>query len=425
MLYIIYNFILFATAILLSPLIVYKIIKGKYRKSLIQRLGFVNEEKFTVLENKKVIWVHAVSVGETAAAEPVVKEIKKKFPEYKILFSTITETGQEMARKIIDADSIIYFPLDFSIILKKYFRRIKPEAVVIMETELWPNFIRFASESDSRVFLANGRISDSSFSKYKYLGPFLRDMLNNIDRFSMQSEQDKQYILKLGAEEKKVVNNGNTKFDRDFVPDEKKEEREIRAEFGLFEDQPVFISGSTHPDEEKQLIPVFRDLKREFPELVMIIAPRHIRRTEEIEEIYQKEGIETVRRTEIATRDDESVILVNTIGELSGLYIIADLVFVGGSLVEKGGHNILEPAAQGKPVFFGPHMFNFKDNVRLIKEYDAGVQVKDREELRVQLLDYLQNPDKRVEKAENARRMITDNKGAAGKNVRILEDILN
>ncbi|MFW6278755.1 MAG: 3-deoxy-D-manno-octulosonic acid transferase [Bacillota bacterium] len=421
--YLIYNLLLFVFVVLYSPVICYKLFKGEYRKNIKQRLGFLGPEVTEDLSDKDIIWVHAVSVGETVAAEPVVGELKERF-DCQIVFSTVTETGQKMARKIIPADKIIYFPLDFSFAVKKALQAINPRAVVIMETELWPNFIKTAARQGRKIMLANGRISDKSFQRYHYLGSLLKDMLANIDVLSMQSERDKTHIIELGADENKVYNNGNTKFDREIKPQEEWSKDEIYKEFKLSLQQPVLIAGSTHPNEEEQLIPVFQELKSKFGELVMIIAPRHINRIEEIEKLYHNEGIRTVKRTALQSRTDQPVILLDTIGELSSLYVAADLVFVGGSLIEKGGHNVLEPAVWGKPVFFGPHMFNFRDNVRLIKEYEAGIQVENAAELTEKLLHYLQNPQQREEKSQNALKMISENKGAAAQNVKQLEVLL-
>jgi len=425
--YLLYDLLLSVVFILYLPIVLYKMIfKGKYRVGLKERLGYL-PKSLNYLQDEDVIWIHAVSVGETVAASSVVTEIKKRFPEHKILFSTVTDTGQEMAHKIIEeADEIIYFPLDFSWIIKRVLRLIKPELIVITETELWPNLIRYAKELGSKVMLVNGRISDDSAKKYKYLGPIMKDMLDNIDFLSMQSEQDVDYITDLGADKEKVINNGNTKFDQTYAePDSEVEER-IYDEFKIDSDQPVLVIGSTHPNEEEQLIPVYKELKAEFEDLVMILAPRHIKRADEIEGLYQEAGIDMVRRIEIEERNPklESVILLNTIGELAQIYGIADLVFIGGSLIERGGHNILEPAAHGKLVFFGPHMFNFKESTSLVLEHEVGIQVSDAEELGEKILYYLRNEDELEAKSREALEMIENNKGASVRNAKLAEELI-
>ena len=425
-LYLLYNMILFLLLIILAPYLIYKIISGKYRKSLSLRLGFKkqNLENTGTNSRKPLIWVHAVSVGETAAAQPVVEQLREQ-SDCEIIFSTVTETGQQMARKIIAADQIIYFPLDFSWCINRVLKQVEPDAVAIMETELWPNFIRMVDRQESKIMLVNGRISDKSRTRYKYLGPLLADMLSRIDLFSMQSPKDREYIIELGAEESKVVNCGNTKFDRDFKQGGEWSPQEIRQEFKIKSQQKVIIAGSTHPDEEEQLLPVFKKIKKKFADTIFIIAPRHVKRAAEIQRIYQKAGLQAVLRTEIKKRDLEPVIIVDTIGELSDLYAVADLVFVGGSLMKKGGHNILEPAARGKPVFFGPYMFNFTDSVNLVKEHQAGVQVEDSSELQQKLLEYLKSPSKQKQIAQRALAMIDDNQGAAEENARLLLKMIN
>ncbi|KXS45915.1 MAG: 3-deoxy-D-manno-octulosonic-acid transferase [Candidatus Frackibacter sp. T328-2] len=425
--YLLYDLVLIGAFILFLPVLIYKMIfKGKYRVGLKERLGYL-PKSLHYLRDEDLIWIHAVSVGETVAASSVVTEIKERFPEHKILFSTVTDTGQEMAHKIVEeADEIIYFPLDFSWVIKRVLRLLKPDLIVITETELWPNLIRYAKELGSKVMLVNGRISDDSAKKYKYLGPIMKDMLDNIDFLSMQSEQDVDYITDLGADKEKVINNGNTKFDQTYAePDSEAEER-IYDEFKIDSDQPILVVGSTHPNEEEQLIPVYKELKAEFEDLVMILAPRHIKRVDEIEDLYQEAGIDLVRRTEIETRNpkEESVILLNTIGELAQIYGIADLVFIGGSLIKKGGHNILEPAAHGKLVFFGPHMFNFKESTSLVLEHEVGIQVSDVEELKEKMLYYLSNEDELEAKSRQALEMIESNKGASVRNAKLAERLV-
>lgn len=425
--YFLYDLIFIILFIIYTPVLILKMIRGKYREGLLQRFGFLPGSVRDKFKQGPTIWIHAVSVGETVAASPIVSEIKRRFPRHKILFSTVTDTGQKMARKIIqEADGYIYFPLDLSWISKRVLRIIRPELVVIMETELWPNFIKIASDFGIGVMLANGRISDKSAQRYRYLGPIIRDMLKRIDILSMQSEQDVEYILNLGADRERVYNTGNTKFDQSYAQVDPGVKENFYREFKIEPTQPVLVAGSTHPNEEEQLIPVYKRLKSEFADLLMILAPRHITRAAEIEALYQNAGIELVRRTEIEKGDPEKdlVILLDTIGELAQLYSIADLVFVGGSLVEKGGHNILEPAAHGKLVFFGPHMFNFKDNTRLLLEHKVGIQVEDTSELTEKMLYFLKNREELRARGEKAKRMIATNKGAAERTVNLAAELL-
>ena len=427
--YIIYNLLLILILIFYIPIILYKILKGRYNKEIKERFGIISEESKNKFKDNPTIWIHAVSVGETVAASSVVENVRKKFPEYKIVFSTVTNTGQEMAHKIIEenVDNIIYFPLDLSFVVKKAIKAINPDLVMIMETELWPNFIKNANENDSKIMYVNGRISEKSFKLYKYLGPILNDMLSKIDYFSMQSALDAERIINLGAEKSKVINSGNTKFDQTYAePDQDKIEK-YRSEFKINKGQPVFVAGSTHDDEEENLLDIYLDLKERYPDLVFILAPRHVKRSDEIINMYKKENISVIKRTEIDKKNvgKEDVILLNTIGELAQVYSVADLVFVGGSMMGKGGHNILEPAAQGKLVFFGKDMFNFKDSTKLLLNNDVGIQVNSWEELKKKLLFYLKNDDLLEKKGRKARKIILQNRGAAQKNVELAEELLS
>lgn len=420
--YFLYDLFLLILIIILLPFFLIKLLKGKYREGLIQRFGFLPADIRKRLEGKKIIWVHAVSVGETVAASPLVKELKREYPDHTILFSTVTDTGQEMARKIVEeADVYIYFPLDFSFIIRRVLDIVNPELIIIMETELWPNFIRLASQKGIKLVYANGRISDGSFRTYRYLGPYLKDMLRRIDLFCMQSELDASRIISLGADEKKVYNTGNTKLDQDYTELSPEVRNNYLQEFKIQDKDKVLVVGSTHDDEEEQFIDIYQELKEEFKDLLMILAPRHIERIPEIEEKYQKAGINTIRRTEIEKRKEESVILLDTIGELGKIYSLADLVFVGGSLVEFGGHNILEPAAHGKLVFFGPHMFDFKESTRILLDNKAAIQVKDKEELKEKMKAALANYEQFSGYGEMAWNIVQTNKGASRRIITYIE----
>ncbi|GAB6099426.1 hypothetical protein JCM16358_13050 [Halanaerocella petrolearia] len=426
--YWLYDLLLIILFILYSPVILYKVVvKGKYKEGLAERFGFLPQVIKDTFSQEPTIWIHAASVGETGAANPVVSELRKRYPEHKLLFSTMTETGQGMAEKIIkEADGFIYLPLDLPSVVNKVIKIINPELVVIMETELWPNLIRYAKREGSQVMIASGRISDESYKQYKYLGPLLADLLDKVDAFAMQSREDAERIIELGASQDKVYNYGNTKFDQDYGQADKEKKEEIYQEYKLDPNQPILVAGSTHDDEEEQLISLYQRLKEEEPDLVFILAPRYVERADEIEELYNQAGIETVQRSSIEDRDAsrESVIIVDTIGELAQLYGIGDLVFVGGSLIERGGHNLLEPALQGKLVFFGPHMFNFKDSTRLLLKHQVGVQVEGVEQLTEEMLYYLTNQEELRAKSRQAIEMIEENQGAAKRNIELASELL-
>jgi 3-deoxy-D-manno-octulosonic-acid transferase len=333
-----------------------------------------------------------------------------------------------MAHKIInDADAIVYFPFDLPFAVKKALKTINPDLIMIIETELWPNFIKIAKNKGHKIIYANGRISDSSFKKYKYLGSIMPDMLNKLDCLAMQSEQDKNRVIELGANAEKVLNLGNTKFDQNYssISEEKKED--YRTKFKISKENLVFVAGSTHADEEKHLIQLYKDLKKDFPNLYFIVAPRDIERAAEIEDLFQKNNIDSIKKSELINKSPDKIdaLILNTIGELAQIYSIADLVFVGGSMMGKGGHNILEPAAHGKLVFFGPDMSNFKDSTKLLLEHEVGVQVKNYKDLENQLLYYLDNPQILAHKGKKARTIILKNRGASKKIVDSVFEFVN
>ena len=416
--YIIYNLLLFIFLIIYSPILFYKKITNSNKKNLKELFGFYSNKIKALSDNNKVIWIHAVSVGETVAASPVVKELKKELPQYKIIFSTTTYTGQNMAQKIInDADAVIYFPFDLPFAVKRALKTINPELIMIIETELWPNFIKIAKNKEHKIIYANGRISDSSFRKYKYLGSIMPDMLNDIDCLAMQSEQDKNRVIELGANSEKVLNLGNTKFDQNYSTISETKKKDYLKKFQINKDRLVFVAGSTHADEEKNLIEIYKELKIDFPNLYFIVAPRDIERAAEIEVIFKRNNINSIKKTELKNQspDKIDVLILNTIGELAQIYSLADLVFVGGSMMGKGGHNILEPAAQGKLVFFGPDMSNFKDSTELLLENKVGIQVENYDQLKERLTYYLKNKKELKNIGEKAKKIILENKGASKK----------
>ena len=426
--YLLYNLILTVVALLYFPILIYKIVVGEEEwRGLKERFAWLPESIQATFKDEPTVWIHGASVGETGAASPLVTELRSEFPDHKFLFSTMTATGQEMAEKVIDeADEFIYFPLDLPRVVKRAFYQINPDIVVIMETELWPNFIKQADKNGAKLMIASGRISDQSIQQYRYLGPVLDDILSRVDCFSMQSELDKERIIELGANEDKVYNQGNTKFDQDYGTTTAAAKEELYDEYKLDPKQPIIVLGSTHDDEEEQLVLLYTELKEQFPELVLIVAPRYVERADELQELYQSQGIKTVKRSEIETRDPakESVIIVDTIGELAQLYGLADLVFVGGSLIDRGGHNVLEPAAQGKLVFFGPHMFNFKDSTELLLDHEVGIQVENGTELTQKMSYYLQHQSELEAKNKAALEMIAKNQGAARKNAELAADLV-
>lgn len=439
--YLIYSFLLFLFLLFSSPYFLFRMItKGKYKKGLRQRLGFTpplytGAGFIPQVKNKDIIWVHAVSVGEVIAASPIIDAIRKKFPKYSFLISTVTDTGQDMARKAIsNPKEIIYFPLDFKWIVSKVLKSIKPKLLIMVETELWPNFIRETKKREIPLAVVNGRISPGSFKGYRVIKPFLKGVLFNIDLFCMQSELDEERIISVGAPEEKVHTTGNVKFDglKTKVSDREKLTKELK----ISSKDLILVAGSTHPKEEDIILDIYQKAKEEFPSLRLLLAPRHPERIKEVESLCKNRNLFYIRRSQLSNisakltadrQDQESrikIILLDTIGELAKIYSLATVVFVGGSLVPIGGHNILEPAALGKAPLFGPCMHNFIESARLLLEGKGGIQVKDKEELLERILNLLKNAKERKELGINAQRIVKEHQGASEKTVELIGKLL-
>lgn len=422
--YFIYNLLLTICFMLYIPVLLVKMIKGELVE-VKERLGFLPPDIVKGNKGGTVIWVHGVSVGETVAASPLVAEIKNLYPGCRVVFSTGTNTGQEMARKLINADNFLYFPFDLSWTVKRALSRIQPDLVIIMETELWPNFIKTAHKLGSKVLLANGRISRRSANGYRLLGSFFRKAIKYVDALVMQSQEDLGSILSLGAAKERTFNYGNIKYDLGLKEIDPLLGQKLKKDLQIENSYPILVVGSSHANEEELLIPLFKRLKAEYEDFLMILAPRHPERLSEIQSLYHKAGIPTVRRTELKVkRRTTPVILLDTIGELFYVYSLADLVFIGGSLVSIGGHNILEPAAHGRPVFVGPYMFNFKEIINLFVRHDAVVQVNDIQELEEKMLFSLKNQGELRKKGKKGLEIVRTNQGATKRIINLVAELL-
>ncbi len=428
--YFLYDFLLIL--ILLGILPVYLLSPkkiAKYRQSLKPRLGIISDQLRQVLiaNQGKWLWLHAVSVGEVNAVIPLVRRIKEKHPDLPILVSTVTETGQQLAIKRLEAvtGAIIYFPLDFSWIAGRIINLVQPRLFVMAETEIWPNFLHQLRLHNIPAVIINGRISAKSFHGYCKIIPFIRRVLADIAFFSMRTQEDAERILALRADPKQVNVTGNIKFDGLLRPPEESERVRMLTALGIPENAPVLVAGSTHSGEEKPLLHAYRKLLANFANLRLIIVPRHLDRLGEIERLISQAGFKFIRKSNINGKNPpKTVIIVDSIGELAMLYGISSLAFVGGSFVPKGGQNILEPAALGKPVLFGPHMDNFQEERYLILSAQAGIQVADADELADHAARLLADPQLAGQLGNNALNMVEQNRGATARTIGIIERYL-
>lgn len=426
---IIYNIVAILLVIIAIPVFIARSIREKgFVERLRQSFGFLHKDALDPVAKKNCIWVHAASVGEIVAASPLIKEFRQEFPNRPILVSVVTNNGYEMANRIVkDADSIIYFPLDLPWLSSRVVKKIMPSVFLPVETELWPNFLKAARKYKIPVMMVNGRISDKSVERYHHLRSILKDMIGTVCKFCMQSNIDASYIIKLGANPELVTVTGNTKFDQTYTNVSETEKATIIEEMGFQDADGILLAGSTHKGEENLILEAFRQLRKEQPGVKLLIAPRDTMRVGEIAETAKVFGFIVKKRTELKEKPEtgHDIVLLDTIGELGKVYSIGDVVYVGGSLVSHGGHNILEPAAHGKAIIVGPNMFNFKDTHALFSNRDACLTVKDGADLGASILRLFRNPEVRIQMENETLAIVRENRGASRKSAVLLREMLD
>jgi len=395
------------------------ILRGKYRRALRERLGFV--PAWTAAAPP--LWVHAVSVGEVLAAIPLVRQVESRWPGLPILMSTVTDTGRGVGLQRLPGKPFVFFPLDFGWAVRRALDRIRPRAVLLTETELWPIFIRACGQRGVPVVVVNGRISPRSYPRYRRVRFWFGRVLQGVRIFCMQTPEDAARVCDLGAPAERVHVVGNLKFD--LAGDEDPAEgARVRAMLGLAPDRPVLVAGSTHKGEEPPVLEAYRRARATIPDLALIVAPRHPERLDEVSSLLREAGLPWVRRSQAPAPDGTAVILVDTMGELARLYAAGTVVYVGGSLVPIGGHNVLEPAAHGRPVLFGPHMGNFAEMARLFLEQGAGLEVHDAASLAAEAVRLLGDPAEATRMGQAGRLIVGTHRGAAQRTVALLEAVL-
>lgn len=400
---------------------------GKYRAGLLQRFGAV-PPALAGRGEKPVIWVHAVSVGEVVASSAVIVALRQKFPSHHVLVSTTTSTGQKLAAQRFGPENVFYFPLDFAFAIQPYFEALHPELVVVAETEFWPNFLRLAKRSGARIAVINCRISDRSLPGYKrfrfWLPRLLEKSLDNVDVFLAQTEEDRKRLVEIGATESKVTVAGNLKFDV-APPPSPKIVASLRDSFSYSGAGPILVCGSTLEDEEGSLLSAFRNILANHPKAVMILAPRHPERFPEVAEFVEKLGFRMWRRSLWSGEPlAGGVLLVDSIGELAALYSLATVAFVGGSLVPRGGHNILEPALHGVPIVTGNHYENFRDVVNFFAGRNA-IRIVGLAELPLVFIELIENSEERATLGRNALAALDSQRGATDRTVSALLQLMS
>jgi 3-deoxy-D-manno-octulosonic-acid transferase len=427
--YVLYSVLMVAFYAVLSPYLIYQAVRHrKYVRSLPQRLGYL-PVSFN-LDGAESIWIHAVSVGEVLIARALLPELRERYPKLRLFLSTTTMTGQQIARNNLRfVDEVFYFPFDFSFIVNRILDMVKPRLFIMMETEIWPNLLRACHRRGIRTMLVNGRISSRSYPRYRLARPFFRRVLRHVDRFCMQSDESARRAVDMGADRERVIVTGSLKFESldipGSVPVDRGQNRVLRY-FRIAAGRPVIIAASTLRGEEEPVLEAFQRIRATMTNALLIIAPRKPERFDDVERLARRAGWSVARRTELRVDSEprEDVVVLDTIGELAQLFQVATAVFVGGSLVDSGGHNILEPAAFGKPIVFGPHMQNFAEIARTFLDNGAAVQVRNGRELESLLLELLGDPVRRARLGAAARALVEANRGARTKTLAAIAQLL-
>ena len=421
--YFLYSTLLAVAMVVTLPYWLFQMLRrNKYRAGFRERWGRV-PQRVKEAHGQLTIWVHAVSVGEVLAVSRLIHEMRDRLPEYRIFVSTTTDTGQRLARERFGAENVFYFPVDFAFAIRAYLEALRPALVVVAETEFWPNFLRLSHLSSAKIAAVNGRISDRSHRGYRRVRFWLRGVLKQIDLYLAQTEEDRKRLLDIGAPEDRVHVSGNLKYDVP-PPPQAAIVVSLRSAFEKTSAGPVIVAGSTMDGEESLLLRAFEIVRGRHPRAVMIIAPRHPQRFGSVGDFVKSLGIPMWRRSLWSGEDlGGGVLLLDTIGELSSVYAVGQVAFVGGSLVEYGGHNILEPAQYGVPVVIGPHYENFREMVNLFRWKDA-VRVVGPAELPLCMVDLLSNEEDRLALGKRGLETLRAQTGATERTLNALKTLL-
>ena len=420
---IIYSLLYTLAFLIAAPLLALFSRKSKnYLSSFRQRLGFV---KATIIDSRPSIWVHAVSTGEANAAKSLVAELKEKYPEHAIIVSTTTTDGQETARDNLDADDYFFFPFDWRFAIRRVIRRFRPQLCIVMETELWPNFISVLNSRRIPLVLANGRISDRSFGKYRAMRWLFKPLLRKFYALCAQSERDAGRLAEMGAHLFDIVTTGNLKSGQEqYVIDAKKVEL-LRNRLAIKDDDLIFVAGSTHEGEEQAVFHAFRETESSHPNLRLIIVPRKKERFDQVAAFLKSEKCDFQRFSSEDRHLTKKIVLLDEMHLLQALYTLADVAFVGGSLLPRGGHNLLEASAAGVPVLFGPHMHNFRTVSADVLRHNAGSQVQDESELCNALQQLLDDKQLHAAMSQAALGLFKENQQALSKTLSPIDDALS
>ena len=423
-----YTLAVILLALALSPWFLYQAARhGKYVGSLGQRMG-VLPISFN-LDGDDSIWIHAVSVGEALTARALIPDLRQRYPDLKIFLSTTTMTGQQIAReRLSDVDAVFFFPFDLPPFVSRTLRLVRPKLFIMMETEIWPNLLRACRKAGIKTMMVNGRISARSYPRYRMARGFFKNVLADVDRFCMQSEESARRIVDIGADPARVTVTGSLKFESLESPTAAagRGAGRVLRYFRIPPARPVLLAASTMKGEETAVLAAFAAVRRTHPSAMLIIAPRKPERFDEVVAQARGEGLRVLRRTELTvdTEPQADVVVLDTIGELAQLFHVATTAFVGGSLVDHGGHNILEPAVHGTAIVFGPHMQNFSEIAEAFLHRQAAIQIHAPEDLADVWTRLVSDPAERTRLGTAARALVEANRGAKPRTLECVGELL-
>ncbi len=424
------NFFYALLLIVLSPVLLYRVlILGKYRQGWAEKfLGQVPRRTST----KNCIWFHAVSVGEVLQLQTVIQEFAKTQPDWEIWITTTTHTGHAVAVEKFPDHHVSYFPLDFSWAVKNAIHRIQPKLVVLVELELWPNFIRTVDRANIPLALINGRISEKSFRGYQKVRWLMRSLLRRFDLLAVQSETYAERLTDLGGNAETIHVTGSIKFDGLKPTRDNPQTQELRQSFGIENHERIFIAGSTQDPEEQIALETYEALRSEHPDLRLVLVPRHQERFGEVARLIEQRGLPLLRRSSITQNgpvnsppqtDRKPVLLLDTLGELSACWGLAEIAFVGGSLTNRGGQNMIEPSAYGAGVLFGPNTKNFRQVVEMLLDQNAAQVVANAVEFQALVRHWLAHPEEAAACGQRAKALVLSQQGATTKTVALLNQV--
>jgi len=410
---------------LFLPVILFHLfIRGFKNPSYWNRIG----ERFgllPILKNVPRIWIHAVSVGEVRAAALIIPALWKNYPDHRILITTMTPTGSAQVRDLFKEDVDHYYvPYDYPSAVKRFLDRTKPKIAIVLETELWPNLFHACGARNIPLFVSNVRMSEKSMKGYLRFPALSHATLSQVSHFAVQSHDDADRMIRIGAPRDRVSVTGSIKFEIDIPASQRETAEVLRREWG--QNRTIWIAASTHEGEDEIILSTHRKLKEQFPDLLLILVPRHPERFASVERLAKRGGFNVLLRSQqkFEIQPEIDVLIGDTMGELQLFFGAVDIAFIGGSLVPTGGHNLLEAAAVATPVVVGPHIFNFKEITRLAIERGHTIQISNAEELASAITDLIEHPEKRSKAGEAGEKLVRENKGALARNIGLIRRLL-